>query len=82
MRGGRFHRTVVLHTRPGYRFLTLHGLRLWMRRSATKRAFYEVEVRRGDGSQVDVHLDKHFNVIDQADDGDRGGEDEQGADND
>jgi uncharacterized membrane protein YkoI len=43
---------------------------------------YEVEVTRGDGSQVDVHLDKGFNVIDQADDGDQGGENEQGADND
>ena len=43
---------------------------------------YEVEVTRADGSQVDVHLDKHFNVIDQAEDGDQGGENEQGADND
>ena len=43
---------------------------------------YEVEVTRADGSQVDVHLDKYFNVIDQAEDGDRGGENEQGADND
>ena len=31
---------------------------------------YEVEVKRADGSQVDVHLDKGFNVINQAGDGD------------
>jgi uncharacterized membrane protein YkoI len=33
---------------------------------------YEVEVIRPDGSQVDVHLDKGFNVINQANDGDSG----------
>jgi hypothetical protein len=32
---------------------------------------YEVEVTRADGSQVDVHLDKGFNVINQADDGEQ-----------
>ena len=37
---------------------------------------YEVEVTRADGSQVDVHLDKGFNVINQAGDGDQGGENE------
>ncbi len=35
---------------------------------------YEVEVKRADGSQVDVHLDKGFDVIDQVGDG-RGDED-------
>jgi uncharacterized membrane protein YkoI len=35
---------------------------------------YEVEVTRADGSQVDVHLDKGFNVINQASDGDQGGD--------
>jgi uncharacterized membrane protein YkoI len=41
---------------------------------------YEVEVTRADGSQVDVHLDKGFNVINQANDGDNGenGENESG----
>ncbi len=39
---------------------------------------YEVEVTRGDGSQVDVHLDKSFNVLSQADDNDQGGEDDSG----
>ena len=31
-----------------------------------------------DGSQVDVHLDTGFNVISEADDGDKGGEDDSG----
>jgi uncharacterized membrane protein YkoI len=35
---------------------------------------YEVEVTRADGGQVDVHLDKEFNVINQVDDS----EDEKG----
>ena len=39
---------------------------------------YEIEVTRADGSQVDVHLDKGFNVLSQADDSDRGGEDDSG----
>jgi uncharacterized membrane protein YkoI len=39
---------------------------------------YEVEVTRADGSQVDVHLDKSFNVLGQADDSDQGGEDDSG----
>jgi uncharacterized membrane protein YkoI len=33
---------------------------------------YEVEVTRADASQVDVHLDKAFNVIDQSSDGHAG----------
>lgn len=42
---------------------------------------YEVEVRRADGSQVDVHLDKDFGVIGSADDGkdDEGGGEDEGA---
>ena len=39
---------------------------------------YEVEVTRADGSQVDVHLDKGFNVLSQAGDNDQGGEDDSG----
>jgi uncharacterized membrane protein YkoI len=44
---------------------------------------YEVEVTRADGSQVDVHLDKGFNVINQAADkgGESGGENESGNQN-
>jgi uncharacterized membrane protein YkoI len=33
---------------------------------------YEVEVTRADGSQVDVHLDRSFKVIDSSGDSDRG----------
>jgi uncharacterized membrane protein YkoI len=28
-----------------------------------EEGYYEVEVTRGDGSQVDVHLDRDFNVL-------------------
>jgi hypothetical protein len=34
-----------------------------------EEGYYEVEVTRGDGSQVDVHLDSHFNVLDASGDG-------------
>ncbi|MEA2420839.1 MAG: hypothetical protein QOE60_3045 [Thermoleophilaceae bacterium] len=37
---------------------------------------YEVEVTRADGSQVDVHLDKGYHVIDSSDDGEHGGGDQ------
>jgi hypothetical protein len=37
---------------------------------------YEVEVTRADGSQVDVHLDKGFDVLSAADDEDSGSEDD------
>jgi hypothetical protein len=52
-----------------------------------EEGYYEVEITRDDGSQVDVHLDKNFNVLDTPadheghenedapdDDGDGGGE--------
>jgi uncharacterized membrane protein YkoI len=39
---------------------------------------YEVEVTRADGSQVDVHLDENFKVINEQDDSDHGGADESG----
>jgi uncharacterized membrane protein YkoI len=41
---------------------------------------YEVEVTRADGSQVDVHLDKSFKVIDSSRDG--GDQHEAGDQND
>ena len=41
---------------------------------------YEVEVTRADGSQVDVHLDARFAVIDQARDGEQGGDEAGGGD--
>ena len=34
-----------------------------------EEGYYEVEVTRGDGSQVDVHLDSHFNVLNARGDG-------------
>src|SRR5215211_5914846 len=38
-----------------------------------EEGYYEVEVTRDDGRQVDVHLDRNFNVIGgQADDGGSG----------
>jgi uncharacterized membrane protein YkoI len=36
---------------------------------------YEVEVTRSDGSQVDVHLDEGFDVLNEVDDGDSGEQD-------
>ena len=43
-----------------------------------EEGYYEVEVRKSDGSQVDVHLDRGFNVIgssgDGSGDGDAGSE--------
>ena len=38
-----------------------------------EEGYYEVEVTRADGSQVDVHLDKDFNVLGSAGDSDRSG---------
>jgi hypothetical protein len=37
-----------------------------------EEGYYEVEVRPDSGGQVDVHLDRHFNVIDSSADGDGG----------
>ena len=37
-----------------------------------EEGYYEVEVTRADGSQVDVHLDSHFNVLDASGDGSGG----------
>ena len=34
-----------------------------------EEGYYEVEVIRDDGSQVDVHLDKNYNVLDAQSDG-------------
>jgi uncharacterized membrane protein YkoI len=41
---------------------------------------YEVEVTRADGSQVDVHLDKHFTVLNSVLDDDDAGEDDAAGD--
>jgi hypothetical protein len=39
-----------------------------------EEGYYEVEVTRSDGSQVDVHLDRGFNVLSQVSDSDSQGE--------
>ena len=41
---------------------------------------YEIEVRREDGSSVDVHLDRNFKVLSQVSDDDRGGEQDDSSD--
>jgi uncharacterized membrane protein YkoI len=43
-----------------------------------EEGYYEVEVVRNDGSQVDVHLDSAFNVTDQSADGGSDGGDGSG----
>jgi hypothetical protein len=45
-----------------------------------EEGYYEVEVTRPDGTQVDVHLDKNFNIINAQSDG--GGSDPQDGPND
>jgi uncharacterized membrane protein YkoI len=44
-----------------------------------QEGYYEVEVTRTDGSQVDVHLDRNFNVLNAQSDGEgsNGGTDSQ-----
>jgi len=41
-----------------------------------EEGYYEVEVTRADGSQVDVHLDRGFDVLGDAADDDAAGDDE------
>ena len=43
-----------------------------------EEGYYEVEVRRADGSQTDVHLDRSFHVLGSAADGDDGAGDDDG----
>jgi uncharacterized membrane protein YkoI len=40
-----------------------------------EEGYYEVEVARDDGSNVDVHLDSHFNVLNESADGEGADED-------
>jgi uncharacterized membrane protein YkoI len=46
-----------------------------------EEGYYEVEVTLDDGTQVDVHLDKDFNVLNAENDG-LGDDDESGGDDD
>lgn len=41
-----------------------------------EEGYYEVEVTRAGGGQVDVHLNRDFEVLTAADDSDDGGEDD------
>jgi hypothetical protein len=41
-----------------------------------EESYYEVEVTRDDGSQVDVQLDRGFNVVGDSADEDSGGDDD------
>jgi hypothetical protein len=43
-----------------------------------EEGYYEVEVTRGDGSQVDVHLNRDFTVIDSSADGEGSDAEEAG----
>jgi hypothetical protein len=43
-----------------------------------EESYYEVEVTRDDGSQVDVQLDRDFRVVGSEGDHDRGGEEDGG----
>jgi hypothetical protein len=45
-----------------------------------EEGYYEVEVTLENGTQVDVHLDRDFNVLNTEDDG--AGDDDEGADDD
>jgi uncharacterized membrane protein YkoI len=56
------------------------GGRVTETETGDEESFYEVEVTRGDGSQVDVQLDRDFQVVGSEGDDDRGEDD--GADRD
>jgi uncharacterized membrane protein YkoI len=43
-------------------------------------SYYEVEVTRDDGSQVDVQLDRNFNVVTEIADSDTGTDDDEPGD--
>lgn len=50
------------------------GGRVTATEAGDEEGAYEVEVTRPDGRQVDVHLDKDFNVLGSTGDDDRSGE--------
>jgi hypothetical protein len=47
-----------------------------------EEGYYEVEVTLADGSQVDVHLDRDFNVLSSDADSETGGDDDRDGDDD
>jgi hypothetical protein len=40
-----------------------------------EEGYYEIEITRDDGSQIDVHLDENFNVLSQVSDEEEAGDD-------
>jgi uncharacterized membrane protein YkoI len=52
------------------------GGRVTETEAGDEESYYEVEVTRDDGSQVDVQLDRDFEVVGSEGDDDRGGEDD------
>jgi uncharacterized membrane protein YkoI len=52
------------------------GGRVTETEAGDEESYYEVEVTREDGSQVDVQLDRDFEVVGSEGDDDRGGEDD------
>ena len=53
------------------------GGRVTETETGDEESFYEVEVTRGDGRQVDVQLDRDFQVVGSAGDDDSGEDDER-----
>ena len=54
------------------------GGRVTETEAGDEESYYEVEVTRGDGSQVDVHLDRDFQVVgSEGDDGEGDGPDDE-----
>jgi uncharacterized membrane protein YkoI len=53
------------------------GGRVTETETGDEESFYEVEVTQGDGSQVDVQLDRDFQVVGSEGDDDRGGDDDR-----
>jgi hypothetical protein len=51
------------------------GGRVTETETGDEESYYEVEVTRGDGSQVDVQLDRDFRVVGSEGDDDRGADD-------
>jgi uncharacterized membrane protein YkoI len=57
------------------------GGRVTETETGDEESFYEVEVTRADGSQVDVQLDRDFKVVGSEADDDSGGEEDERGEN-
>jgi uncharacterized membrane protein YkoI len=56
------------------------GGRVTETETGDEESWYEVEVTRGDGSQVDVQLDRDFHVVGSEGDDERGEDDDRDGD--